>query len=95
MEVGTNFKLVLRDGLSISKTESGHKYVNARTKLTCHVVFDVSTKKMEKDFASSKRIRLLNKAILSFYQIKSSYLILATLKSIKLVEMLIRRKDFY
>ena len=45
MEVGTNFKVVLRDGLSISKTESGHKHVNASTKLSCHVVFDVSTPK--------------------------------------------------
>ena len=44
-DVGTNFKLFLRDGLSISKTESGHKHVNASTKLSCHVVFDVSTPK--------------------------------------------------
>ena len=48
MDVGTNFKLFLRDGLSISKTESGHKHVNASAKLTCHVVFDVSIPKIVK-----------------------------------------------
>ena len=54
MEVGTDFKLILRDGLSISKTESGDNHVNASTKLTCHVVVDVSTPKNVKlkDIAS-------------------------------------------